>query len=132
MHHRGRGWRWGARPAIVALASVAVGYFTNVVSSGNHSVAAIAGFGFAVVALTGSVWWDSARQATPQATSRTAGSSVVVDQRIGTARDSSLTAVDIDGPVGGDYDLRQRVDRAEHTDVSGLRRRSPGSSAQQP
>lgn len=123
MNHRGRGWRWGARPAIVAMVGVVVGYFTNVVSAGNHSTAAVAGFVCAVVVFLGLVWWDSVRQA-----STTVGPSIMLDQQIGTARDSSVTAVEVNHEISGDYDLHQRVDRAERSDVSGIRRVPPSSS----
>jgi len=123
VNQRGPGWRWGARPAIVAVVGVVVGYFTNIVSAGNQSVAAVAGFVCTVVAFFGLVWWDSVRQA-----GTAAGPSVVLDQQVGTVRDGSVTAVEVDGAVSGDHDLHQRVGRAERSDVRGIRHLPPSSS----
>jgi len=127
MNHQEHSWHWGARPAIVALVGVVVGYLTNVVSGGNHSVAAVAGFGCAVVAFIGLVWWDSVRQA---GTGTTVGPPIVLDQHVGTVRDGSVTAVEADHEISGD--LRQRVDLAERSDVTGIRRVPPGNSQGRP
>ena len=125
MNHQEHSWHWGARPAIVALVGVVVGYLTNVVSGGNHSVAAVAGFGCAVVAFIGLVWWDSVRQ-----TGTTVGPSVVLDQHVGIARDSSVIAVEADHEISGD--LRQRVDLTERSNVTGILRVPPGNSQGRP
>jgi len=114
---RGRRWRRGVRPAVVAaLASVVAGYFANIVSGGNHSIVAIAGFGIAVVAFLGSVWWDSVHQL-----ATTSSSAVELDQQVGPVRDGTVTGVDTDDGNSGDYTLRQRVKDAERTDVIGIR-----------
>jgi len=107
----------------VALVGVVVGYFTSIVSAGNHSVAAVAGFVCAVVVFLGLVWWDSARQVGPAT-----GPDVTLDQQIGNSRDSSVTAVEANHAISGDYDVRQRVDLAERSHVSGISQQLPGSS----
>lgn len=127
MNNRGRGWRWGARPAIVALVGVVVGYLTNIVSAGNHSVAAVVGFGCAVVAFLGVVWWDSARQA-----GTTADQPTMVKQRVGTVRNGSVIGGETVGAISDDYNVTQRVNLAENSDIIGIRHVRPNSSQGQP
>jgi hypothetical protein len=128
MNHQGRSWRWGVRPTIVALAGVIVGYLTNIVSGGNPPVAAIIGFVFAVMTFLVLVWWDAVHAAAPPTTTPLAAPAIMLDQQIHTVRDGRVTALEIDGPINGDYDLHQRVNLAECSDITGIGHAPPNSS----